>query len=82
MSERDKNIRQRVRNVLIGSLCLGSFSDTDRLKEDLNADSLDSVEMSMDLEEEFEIDIDLDDFDNIKTVQHVINLVHKKLSAK
>ena len=44
-----------------------------RLVEDLGADSLDSVELTMALEEEFVIKIPDEDAEKTKTVQDVIN---------
>ena len=48
--------------------------------EDLGADSLDTVELVMALEEEFSIEIPDEDAEKIKTVQHVIDYVRKKIS--
>lgn len=44
----------------------------DRLVKDLNADSLDMIEIQIALEEEFCIDIDENDFQELKTVQDII----------
>ena len=49
---------------------------------DLNADSLDLVEMVMALEEEFEIQIPDDQADKILTVGQAIDMIHKGLAAK
>ena len=43
--------------------------------DDLGADSLDTVELIMAFEEEFDIEIPDADAENIKTVQDVINFV-------
>ncbi|MCQ2387402.1 MAG: acyl carrier protein [Clostridia bacterium] len=48
------------------------------LVKDLGADSLDSVEMIMNLEDEFNITIPEDEISNIKTVGDVIKLVANK----
>lgn len=45
--------------------------------EDLNADSLDAVELIMSLEEEFEIEIPDDEVEGITTVQAAIDFVEK-----
>lgn len=47
--------------------------------EDLNADSLDVVEFIMALEEEFDIQINDEDVENIKTVGDVVNYINEKL---
>ena len=48
---------------------------THRMVDDLGADSLHVVELIMGLEEEFEIDIDDDEFDKCVTVQQIIDYV-------
>lgn len=48
--------------------------------EDLGADSLDTVELVMALEEEFEVDIPDDDVAGLKTVGDAISYIEKKLS--
>lgn len=47
--------------------------------EDLNADSLDVVELVMALEEEFGIDIPDDDVQNLKTVNDAVSYITSKL---
>lgn len=47
------------------------------LKEDLQADSLDIVEIIMAIEDEFEIQIDDDDALNFKTVGDVVAYIEK-----
>jgi acyl carrier protein len=50
--------------------------------EDLGADSLDIVEMVMDLEEEFDITIPDDQADKIKTVGEAIDYIERELAKK
>ncbi len=47
--------------------------------EDLNADSLDLVELIMTLEEEFNIKISDEDAENIKTVQDAIDYLQEHM---
>ena len=47
--------------------------------DDLGADSLDTVELVMALEEEFETEIPDEDAENITTVQHAIDYVESHL---
>ena len=51
-----------------------------KLKEDLELDSLDSVELIMSAEEEFGIEIPDEDVMNFKTVNDIVNYIeeHKK----
>ena len=46
--------------------------------EDLGADSLDLFEVVMGIEEAFEISIDNEDLDQIKTVQDAMNYIEQK----
>lgn len=48
------------------------------LMEDLGADSLDAVEISMAIEDEFDIEVDDEDFAQLKTVQDVVDYLDKQ----
>ena len=48
-----------------------------KLKDDLNLDSLDSVELIMSAEEEFGIEIPDEDVMNIKTVNDIVNYIEE-----
>jgi acyl carrier protein len=48
--------------------------------DDLKADSLDVVELVMELEDEFEITIPDDDYDKIRTVGDAIDYIDEKSS--
>ena len=48
-----------------------------KLKEDLNADSLDLVELMMNLEERYSITIADEDLPGLKTIQDVVNYISK-----
>lgn len=48
-----------------------------KLKEDLELDSLDSVELIMSAEEEFGIEIPDEDVMNFKTVNDIVNYIEK-----
>lgn len=51
-----------------------------RFEEDLEADSLDVVEMIMLLEEEYEFEIPEDVAENLKTVKDVVDYIEKHLA--
>lgn len=51
------------------------------LVEDLNADSLDSIELIMRLEEEFKIDISDDAAEEFDTVKNIIEYIKKILNV-
>lgn len=46
--------------------------------EDLRADSLDMVELSMAFEEEFQVDIPDEDAEKIKTVEDAVHYIEEK----
>ncbi len=50
--------------------------------EDIGADSLDIVELIMELEEEFEITIPDDQAEKIKTVGEAVDYIQKELDKK
>ena len=50
-----------------------------RFKEDLDADSLDHVELVMGLEERFDIEVPEDDLEGVTTVGHAVDLVLTKV---
>jgi len=43
--------------------------------DDLGADSLDSIELVLELEKNFDIEVTDDEIDNIRTVQDIVDLV-------
>ena len=53
-----------------------------RFKEDLDADSLDLVELVMGLEERFDISVPEEDLENVATVGQAVDLVLSKVDAK
>jgi acyl carrier protein len=53
-----------------------------RFKEDLDADSLDLVELVMGLEERFDISVPEEDLENVATVGNAVDLVMAKVAAK
>jgi acyl carrier protein len=72
-----QNIEERVRKIVVEQL--GVKEDEVTLNasfvEDLGADSLDTVELVMALEEEFETEIPDEDAEKITTVQQVIDYI-------
>ena len=75
-------IEQKVKNIIADQLGVGEeeIKPTSSFIEDLGADSLDIVELVMQMEEEFEVEIPDEEAENIKTVQDAVNYVttHKK----
>ncbi|MCH8291928.1 acyl carrier protein [Candidatus Poribacteria bacterium] len=57
----------------------GQITSDSSFMDDLGADSLDTVELIMALEEEFEIEIPDSDAEQIRTVQDVINYLNERV---
>ena len=53
-----------------------------RFKEDLDADSLDLVELVMGLEERFDISVPEEDLEGVNTVGQAVDMVMAKVAAK
>ena len=53
-----------------------------RFKEDLDADSLDLVELVMALEEKLDISVPEEDLEGVETVGNALDLIASKVAAK
>ena len=73
----------RVKKVVVEQLNVDAEEVTPEASfvEDLRADSLDMVELSMAFEEEFQVDIPDEDAEKIKTVQDAVNYIDEKSKA-
>lgn len=73
------SIENKVKEVIVEQL--GANADevlpAASFVDDLGADSLDTVELVMALEEEFGVEIPDEDAENIKTVQDAIDYINK-----
>lgn len=74
-----ENLFERVKEILLENLGCEEedIKLTSNLVEDLEADSLDIVELSMALEEEFEISIADEDFEKLMTVEAIIDYIKR-----
>ncbi len=73
------NIEQKVIEIIADFLDIEveEIKVESDLKEDLQADSLDFVELVMELEEEFDFEADEDKLANLKTVGDVIKFIEE-----
>ncbi|MDD2407262.1 MAG: acyl carrier protein [Tepidiphilus sp.] len=72
-----ENIEQRVKKIVAEQLGVNEaeIKNESSFVEDLGADSLDTVELVMALEEEFECEIPDEDAEKITTVQQAIDYI-------
>jgi acyl carrier protein len=80
---RTLNEQEKQRVLFIVADTLGYFEeeidDDNSLKDDLGMDSLDQVEICMEIEKEFNINIPDSELENVKTVQDLYSCVEKFL---
>jgi acyl carrier protein len=60
----------------------GTIKLTTRLEEDLEADSLDLVELAMSLEEELSLEIPDEELEGIRTVGDAVDFVAERVAAR
>lgn len=72
-----------VKNILVRELEISEDKVTPdaRIQEDLGADSLDVMNITMRLEDEFNLKIPDEDITKIQTVQDIVDYIESKKSA-
>ncbi len=78
------SVEERVKEIIVEQLGVEAAQVTERAKfvEDLGADSLDTVELVMALEEEFSIEIPDEDAEKIVSVGDAINYITSHSEGK
>ena len=76
------NIVERVKSIVVKQLGVkeDDIKNESKFIDDLGADSLDTVELVMALEEEFETEIPDEEAEKITTVQEAIDYINKNLN--
>ncbi len=76
-------IEEKVVQIVSDQLSVdkGEINRSTSFVNDLNADSLDTVELVMELEDEFELSIPDDDAEKIQTVGHAIDYISGNANA-
>ena len=76
-----QNIRERLKKIIVDQLGVDESEVVPNASfvEDLNADSLDLVELIMSLEEEFKLQISDEDAEKITTVQEAEDHIEEHL---
>ena len=77
-------VEDKVKEIIVEQLGVDAAKvvPTARFVEDLGADSLDTVELVMAFEEEFDIEIPDEDAEKIRSVSEGTEYVKKKVEAK
>ena len=78
--EKFSELVEDIKEVVVEQLSVGAdeVKEDAKFVEDLGADSLDVVELVMDLEEKFDIEIPDDEAEKIQTVQDVVTYIESK----
>ena len=79
-----EEIAKKVKRIIVDKLGVAEneITEESRFVEDLNADSLDTVELIMEFEREFNISIPDEDAEKIQTVGDAIKYLEEKLSGQ
>ena len=78
------DILEKLKTILIETLVVEpeEVIASAKLDDDLGADSMDVVEIVMAIEDEFDIDIDDSELENVKTVQDLVDLVNRHTDGR
>lgn len=76
----DKSIEARVKDIIVDQLGVNADQVTPEAKfvEDLGADSLDTVELVMAFEEEFDIEVPDEDAEKLQSVGDVVSYINSQ----
>ncbi len=76
----DKSIEEKVKDIIVEQLGVNAEQVTPEAKfiEDLGADSLDTVELVMAFEEEFNVEVPDEEAEKLQTVGDVIKYIEDK----
>ena len=77
-------VSEKVKDIIVKQLGVNpeEVTDTASFVDDLGADSLDTVELVMELEKEFGIEIPDEDANTIRTVGEAVKYIEDKEKAK
>ena len=75
------NVEEKVKDIIVEELGVEreKLASEASFMEDLGADSLDTVELVMAFEKEFDIDIPDEDAEKLRTVGDAMNYLHEKI---
>jgi acyl carrier protein len=78
-----KELENKVKDIIVEELGVerDKLTDSASFMEDLGADSLDTVELVMAFEKEFDIDIPDEDAEKLRTVGDALKYLHEKMGS-
>jgi len=78
-----KELETKVKDIIVEELGVerDKLTDTASFMEDLGADSLDTVELVMAFEKEFDIDIPDEEAEKLRTVGDALKYLHEKMGG-
>ena len=78
-----KELEDKVKDIIVEELGVerDKLADTASFMEDLGADSLDTVELVMAFEKEFDIDIPDEEAEKLRTVGDALKYLHEKMGG-
>ena len=78
------SVNDKVKNIIVKQLGVNAeeVAENASFVEDLGADSLDTVELVMELEKEFNMEISDEDAANLRTVGEAIKFIEEKMSTE
>jgi len=73
---------EEIREIIADQIGIdaGEIKETSSFKEDLGIDSLDLFEIVMQLEEKYDVEIDSNELEDVKTIKDVIEFLNKKIA--
>ena len=78
-----KELENKVKDIIVEELGVerDKLTDSASFMEDLGADSLDTVELVLAFEKEFDIDIPDEDAEKLRTVGDALKYLHEKMGS-
>jgi acyl carrier protein len=78
-----KELENKVKDIIVEELGVerDKLTESASFMEDLGADSLDTVELVMAFEKEFDIDIPDEDAEKLRTVGDALKYLHEKMGS-
>ena len=78
------DVAERVKKIVVEHLGVDEAKVTDNASfiDDLGADSLDTVELVMAFEKEFDLDIPDEEAEKLRTVGDALNYLHSRMASK